>query len=140
MSDVAYTPPAAAALAQTEAPIGETRSIGLAIIWFILTSGAYGIYWTGNTMEEIRRYAGGGLGGVASVIIFVVLWPVGPLIMAFVTPAEVGSMFARDGYERPVSGMTGFWTFIPIAGSIIWFVKVQRALNRYWVSKGGRPV
>jgi hypothetical protein len=91
-------------------------------------------------MEEIRRYARGGLGGVASVIIFVVLWPVGPFVMAFVTPAEVGQMFARDGYERPVSGLTGFWTFIPIAGSIVWFVKVQRALNRYWVSKGGRPV
>ena len=140
MSDIAFTPPAAARPAQTEGPIGETRSIGLAIMWFILTWGAYGIYWTGNTMEEIRRYSGAGIGGVASVIIFVVLWPVGPFIMAFVTPAEVGSLYAHDGDERPVSGMTGFWTLIPIAGSIVWFVKVQRALNRYWVSKGGRPV
>jgi len=140
VSDAADTPPAPAGVALSESPIGETRSIGLAIVWFILTWGAYGIYWTGNTMEEIRRYATSGLGGVASVIIFVVLWPVGPFIMAFVTPAEVGAMFERDGFERPVSGVTGFWTFIPIAGSIVWFVKVQRALNRYWVFKGGRPV
>jgi hypothetical protein len=109
-------------------------------MWFILTWGAYGIYWTGNTMEEIRRYTRTGLGGVVSVILFVVVWPVGGLIIAFVAPAEVGSMYARDGHERPVSGMTGFWTFLPIAGPIVWFVKVQRALNHYWVSKGGRPV
>ncbi len=32
MSDVAYTPRAATVQAQTEGPIGETRSIGLAII------------------------------------------------------------------------------------------------------------
>src|SRR5262249_60347339 len=107
-------PPAATAPAQAEGPIGETRSIGLAIIWFVLTWGAYGIYWTGNTMEEIRRYTTSGLGGVASVIIYLVLWPVGPFIMAFVTPAEVGAMVARGGYEGPVRGVTGVWAFIPI--------------------------
>src|SRR5262249_57079244 len=101
-------PPAATAPAQAEGPIGETRSIGLAIMWFILTWGAYGIYWTGNTMEEIRRYTTSGLGGGASLIIYVVLWPVGPFIMAFVTPAEVGAMFERVGYERPGSGVTPF--------------------------------
>src|SRR5262249_42635722 len=132
--------PGARARARAEGPMGETRSIGLAIIGFVLTWGAYGIYWTGNTMEEIRRYTTSGLGGVASLIIYVVLWPVGPFIMAFVTPAEVGAMFERDGYERPVSGVTGFWTFIPIARSIVGCVRVRRALNRYWVAKGGRPV
>jgi hypothetical protein len=140
VSDAGYTAPAPAGAALPRGPIGETRSVGLAIIWFILTCGAYGIYWTGNTMEELKRYTTSGLGGVASVIIFVVLWPFGPFIIAFVTAAEVGAMYGRDGYERPVSGLTGFWTFIPIAGPVIWFVKVQRALNRYWVSKGGRPV
>ena len=139
MSEAASTAPPPGAVGLTEGPIGETRSIGLAIMWFILTWGAYGIYWVGNTMEELKRYTTSGLGGVASVIIFVVLWPVGPFIIAFVTPAEIGAMYARDGYERPVSGMTGFWTLIPIAGNVVWFVKVQRALNRYWVSKGGKP-
>src|SRR3954463_7147027 len=106
MSDAAITPPVPAPPALTEGPIGETRSIGLAIIWFILTWGAYGIYWTGNTMEELKRHTTSGLGGVASVIIFVVLWPVGPFIIAFVTPAAIGSLFGRRGAEGPVSRET----------------------------------
>jgi len=49
---------------------------------------------------------------------------------------EVGNMYAEDGREKPVTGKTGFWTLLPIIGAIVWFVKVQGALNRYWESKG----
>ena len=28
---------------------------------------------------------------------------------------------------------------LPLAGPMIWFVKVQRALNQYWESKGAPP-
>jgi hypothetical protein len=36
-------------------PVGETRSVGLSILWFILTIGIYGIYWVYKTQEEVRR-------------------------------------------------------------------------------------
>ena len=48
-------------------------------------------------------------------------------------------MYARDGRERPVTGLTGLWYFpgiILIIPAIVWFVKIQRSLNTYWESKG----
>lgn len=42
-------------------PPGETRSVGLSILWAILTLGIYTFYWTYVTYEEMRRYSGKGL-------------------------------------------------------------------------------
>ena len=39
-------------------PVGNTRSIGLSILWAILTLGIYTFVWTYKTQEEIRRYSG----------------------------------------------------------------------------------
>jgi hypothetical protein len=58
--------------------------------------------------------------------------------MAFVIPSEVGNMYKKDGQQPPVTGWTGLWLFpfgIFIIPAIVWFVKVQGALNRYWESK-----
>ena len=60
-------------------------------------------------------------------------------VMAFVTPSEVGKMYARDGQEPPMTGWTGLWLFpgaFLIVPAIVWFVKIQGALNRYWEGKG----
>ena len=59
-------------------------------------------------------------------------------VSAFVIPSEIGKMYKKDGREPPVNGWTGLWLFpfgILIIPMIVWFVKVQRALNRYWESK-----
>jgi hypothetical protein len=44
-----------------------------------------------------------------------------------------------DGGTSPVRGTTGLWFLLPLLGPLIWFVKVQGALNRYWESKGAQP-
>jgi amino acid transporter len=126
--------PAAAAMATggNTGPIGETRSIGLSILWFIITLGIYGIYWTYKTLEETKRHTGDGIGGVVGIVIYLVIGPV----LWFVIPSEIGQMYRRDNREPPVQGITGLWWLLPIAGAIVWFVKVQGALNRYWESKG----
>jgi len=116
-------------------PLGHPRGIGFGILLYIVTFGIYGVYWIYKTMEEIGRHVGEGLGGVLSLVIWLVLGAV----MAFVTPSEVGKMYARDGQEPPVTGWTGLWLFpgaILIVPAIVWFVKIQRALNRYWEGKG----
>ena len=33
-------------------------------------------------------------------------------------------------------GIYGLWFLLPLIGSLIWFIQVQGALNRYWESKG----
>jgi apolipoprotein N-acyltransferase len=117
-------------------PIGETRSVGLSILWFILTIGIYGIYWVYKAHEEIKRYSGNGIGGVLGLVIYLVISPV----TFFVVPSEVRYMYENlDGGHSPVRGIYGLWFLLPIIGPIIWFVQVQGALNSYWESKGAQP-
>jgi hypothetical protein len=117
-------------------PIGEMRSIGLSILWFILTLGIYGLYWVYKTHEEIKRYSGNGIGGVVGLVIYILISPV----TFFVVPSEVRYMYEDlDGGRSPVRGIYGLWILLPIFGPIIWFVQVQGALNRYWESKGAPP-
>jgi hypothetical protein len=54
----------------------------------------------------------------------------------FVIPSEVGKMYRGDGRAAPMSGWTGLWIILPIVGWVVWIVKVQGALNRYWESTG----
>jgi hypothetical protein len=115
--------------------IGETRSIGLSILWFIITLGIYGIYWTYKTLEEMKQYSGYGIGGVVGIVIYLVITPV----IWFVIPSEVGSLYKRDGREPPVSGWAGLWWLLPIVGWFVWFFKVQGSLNRFWEGKSALP-
>ena len=117
-------------------PIGETRSIGLSILWFVLTLGIYSFYWAYKTQEEIKRYSGNGVGGVVGLVIFILIAPV----TFFVVPSEVRYMYEDlDGGKSPVRGIYGLWFLLPIVGHVIWFVQVQGALHRYWESKGASP-
>ena len=123
----------AGATTRARGPVGETRSIGLSILWFILTLGIYSFYWVYKTHEEIKRYSGNGIGGVLGLVIWLLISPV----TFFVVPSEVRWMYEDlDGQTSPVRGITGLWFLLPLIGSLIWFVQVQGALNRYWESKG----
>ena len=114
-------------------PVGHTRSIGLCILWTILTLGIYAVIWVYKSQEEVKRYSGNGLGGVVGLVIFILISPV----TYFVVPSEVRYLYEDlDGGTSPVRGITGLWILLPLIGNIIWFVKVQRALNHYWESKG----
>jgi hypothetical protein len=72
--------------------------------------------------------AGGPIGLVIGILI--------GIVNAFLIPSEVGNIFAKAGQPKPVSGPTGFWTFIPLIGLIIWVIKVQNALNDRWETAG----
>jgi hypothetical protein len=60
-------------------------------------------------------------------------------VNAFITPSEIGALYARRGQPEPVKGTTGLWVIpgiLILIGPIIWFVKVNGALNDYWRSLG----
>jgi hypothetical protein len=117
-------------------PVGNTRSIGLSILWAILTLGIYTLVWTYRTQEEVKRYSGNGVGGVVGLVIYILISPV----TFFVVPSEVRYLYEDlDGGTSPVRGVTGLWILLPIVGVFVWFFKVQGALNRYWESKGAAP-
>jgi hypothetical protein len=126
-------------VAASSGPTGRPRGIGFGILLFIVTLGFYGWYWVYVTMEEMRQHTREGIGGILGLVIWILLSPV----MAFVIPSEVGKMYARSGQAPPVTGWTGLWLFpfgVFVIPAIVWFVKVQEALNRYWESSApGMP-
>ena len=122
----------------TTGHLGQPRGIGFGILLFIITFGIYGLYWVYKTHEEMKQHTGDGVGGVLGLVIWILIWPVN----AFVIPSEIGKMYQRDGREPPVTGWTGLWLFpgfILLIPAIVWFVKVQGSLNRYWESKAATP-
>jgi Na+/proline symporter len=116
-------------------PLGHPRGIGFGILIFIVTFGLYSLYWVYQTQEEVKRHSGDGIGGVLGLVVWIIVGA----ISAFVIPSEIGKMYEKDGREAPITGWSGLWLFpgaLLIIPAIIWFVKVQGALNRYWESEG----
>ena len=112
-------------------PLGQPRGIGFGFLLFVITFGLYGWYWAFKTQEEMKERTGVGLGGVLGLVIWILINPVS----GFVIPSEIGKMFERDGRQPSMTGWTGLWLFpgaILVIPAIVWFVKVQGALNRYW--------
>jgi hypothetical protein len=98
---------------------------------FIITLNFYSLYWVYKTEEEMKQHTGDGMGGVLDLVVWILVRP----IMAFVIPSEIGKMYQQAGRQPPVTGWTGLWLFpfgIFIIPAIVWFVKVQGALNQYW--------
>ena len=118
-------------------PLGRSRGILFVILISILTLGIYYLYWVYKNHEEVKEHSGQGIGGVLGLVIALVVGFVTP----FVLPSEIRKMYERDGRESRVSGWTGLWATLGIlilVGPIVWFVKVQGALNRYWRIKSGQ--
>jgi hypothetical protein len=113
-------------------PVGKIRGTGVSILLAIVTLGIYELVWYYKTAEERKQYSGNGLGGGISLLIAFVVSPV----MLFLAPAEIGNLQAQYGQPKTVSGPTGFWVLIPLVGAIVWFVKVNGAINDFWKSQG----
>jgi uncharacterized membrane protein YdfJ with MMPL/SSD domain len=117
------------------AKLGARRSVGAEIILFVITFGFYGWYWAYTNHKAMKQETGRGFGGFVGLLLWVLLNPVS----AFLVPWRIGRMYRQAGKDAPVSGWTGLWLFplgILIVPAIVWFVKVQRGLNRYWVEAG----
>jgi hypothetical protein len=138
-------------------PLGRPRGIVFVILMFSVTFGFYGGYWVFKTLEEMKQHRGEGLGGVVGLLSWFGVWILSIFlffagnglllllglaillstssIIAFVTPFGVAKMYVNDGQQPPVAAWTGLWLFpgaILIIPAMVWFVKIQGALNRYW--------
>ncbi len=113
---------------------GVYYSVGLTILLMIVTLGIWGFFWTWRTNEDLKQYNGDGLGGGIGLVIYIFVSPV----LMFTIPNEIDHMYQRDGRQSPVTAVWGLWFLLPLIGNIIWYVKVQHALNDFWLSKGAR--
>jgi hypothetical protein len=119
----------------TNKPLGEVRGVGSVILLTMLTLGIYGIYWNFKTFDELHRHRGKGVtGGVGLLLALVGVSP-------FLLGSYIRQAYEEDGFEPTVSGATGLWMFPGFLllgiGPIIFFVKVQGALNNLWTELTG---
>lgn len=113
-------------------PIGKVRSTGACIALYIVTFGIYSWFWFYWTHSEMQAHRRAGIGGALALVLALFV----PFVPFFVTPSEVGELYQARGQRPPVSAMTGFWSFLPFAGPIVWFIETNTALNEYWRSLG----
>ncbi len=111
---------------------GPFYSPGLVILLTIVTFGIWAIVWTYRTNEDLKRYNGDGLGGALGVVLCLLI----SVVVMFTIPAEIKTMYERDRRVSPVSPLWGLWFLLPIVGHVVWYLKVQSALNDFWASKG----
>ena len=116
-------------------PLGHTRSVGISILLAIVTLGIYTFFWTYWTQDEVKRHSGIGVGGGLGLLIYFFIHPV----TYFLVAADTAEMYRARGWNPPVTTITGLWFLLPLLGSIVWFVKVQNALNAYWTALGAPP-
>jgi hypothetical protein len=121
-----------AATARATGTVGKPRGWVVVILLSIVTLGIYGLYWQYATFQEMKDYSGDGIGGVVGLILAIFLG----VVNWFLMPAEVGNLYAAEGQEKPVSGLTGLWNLLPIVGSFIWLAKTQNRLSEFWEAHG----
>ncbi|MDP8254349.1 MAG: DUF4234 domain-containing protein [Candidatus Alcyoniella australis] len=118
-------------------PVGAIRSPGIVILLILVTCGIYGIVYYYKTFEELRNWRGQGWSG-GLYLLFTFLLPFMTFAIPWLLPAYIGRMYAEDGQPKPITGNSGWWILVPIAGGIIWLVVLQNRLNEFWASKGAQ--
>jgi Domain of unknown function (DUF4234) len=126
-----FAPSGAVAVADS-GPVGKPRSIGLIILLTIVTLGIWMLVWSYQNGEELKKHARTGIGGIGYLFITLLLSPVTMFLMA----GEVEQLYRREGQEPPITTIWGLWFLLPLIGPIIWYVRIQRSLNEYWVAHG----
>lgn len=114
-------------------PVGKIRSPWAVLGLSIITLGIYGLYWQYAMFQEMKDHSKQGIGGVLGLVLAIFLGFVNPFLMA----SEIGNLYAARGQEKPVSGVTGCWIFLPLIGWLIWLFKVQHRMNEYWEATPG---
>jgi hypothetical protein len=114
-------------------PIGKPRSVGLTILVAVVTFGIWTWVWSYMNGEELKTYRRNGLGGVAYLVLTVIFVPITMFLMA----NEVENLYL-DADEQPrITTLWGLWFLLPLIGNIIWYVRIQHAINTYWQARGG---
>jgi hypothetical protein len=116
--------------------VGQPRSALVTILLTFVTCGIWHLFWTYWVFDENQKYSGQGVGGLVGLLIGLFCG----IVNVFLLPNEVEKLYANDGRTSPVSAITGLWILLPLVGFFVWQVKVQHAINDFWVSKGALPV
>jgi hypothetical protein len=126
-------PPEQPATEWPHVPIGTPRSVGLTILVTVVTFGIWAWIWSYWNGEELETYRRDGVGGVAFMLFTIFFVPVTMFLMA----SEVEKMYMDAGEEPRITALWGLWFLLPLIGNIIWYVRIQNAINEFWQARGG---
>ena len=116
-----------------DTPIGTPRSVGFTILVSIVTFGIWTWVWSYMNGEELRTYRRTGLGGIGYLLLTIFISPVTMFLLA----NEVENMYREAGEEPQITTLWGLWFLLPLIGNIIWYVRIQNAINHFWQARGG---
>ncbi len=119
-------------MAQRGQQLGKRRSTGLVILLTIVTCGVWAIVWSFQNGDELQRWSGKGIGGVGYLLITVFISPVTMFLLA----GEVEQLYRDEGREPPITTIWGLWFLLPLIGNLIWYIRIQDAINSYWTAHG----
>jgi hypothetical protein len=111
-------------------PVGTPNKPVTVILLTIVTLGIYGWIWAYRNFEQMKAYSGEGLGGGMGLLLYIFI------VGIFLMPDELGKLYTAEGQQSPVSAVTGVWILVPFVGFIFYILKVQEALNTFWVQHG----
>ena len=112
--------------------LGKRRSAGLVVLLTIVTCGIWAVVWAYQNGDELQRFSGKGAGGVVHLIVTLLLSPVTMFLLA----GEVEQLYRDDGQEPPITAIWGLWFLLPLIGNLIWYLRIQDAINTYWTAHG----
>jgi len=111
---------------------GTLREPLTVVLLTIVTLGIYLLFWYYQMYRDMKDYRGKGIGGGLGLVLGFFC----SIINAFLLPSEVEGLMRDSGREPTISALTGFWTFIPFAGFVIWIYKIQNRVNEVWEAAG----
>jgi len=120
------------AVAPALGPIGKPRSKLVVILLTIVTFSIWRLVWSYQNGDELKQHARTGIGGIGYLLITLLIAPVTMFLMA----GEVEQLYRREGKEPPITTIWGLWFLLPIIGQFIWYFRIQRSLNEYWIAHG----
>ncbi len=102
------------------------------ILLAFVTCGVWCWVWSYQNGDELQRWSGRGLGGALHIVIAILVLPVTMFLLA----SEVEQLYRAEGREPPITTLWGLWFLLPLIGNIIWYVRIQGAINDYWTAHG----
>jgi hypothetical protein len=122
----------AASWGQHRGQPGNRRSAGVVVLLTLVTCGVWAAVWAYQNGDELNRWSGKGIGGGGHLLLTIFLAPVTMFLLA----GEVEQLYRDDGQEPPITTLWGLWFLLPIIGNLIWYLRIQRAINDYWTMHG----
>ena len=71
--------------------------------------------------------------GVAYLVLTIFISPITMFLMA----NEVEKLYLDAGEQPRITTLWGLWFLLPLIGNIIWYVRIQNAINEFWQARGG---